>query len=118
MSFQEALQLFRTQYKGFRKLEGREWGAEGAVIEMMKQVGELAKYVMVAERYYPEDIREKSMEGPRGYGYETLHDAIGDELADVFSMIIRLSDHYGIDLEKAHIRARQGEADYLSFKNL
>lgn len=39
-------------YHRFEKIEGRPWGVEGATIELIKQVGELAKYVMVVENYY------------------------------------------------------------------
>ena len=52
MTFHEAIALYRTIYHRFETIEGRPWGAEGAMIELMKQVGELAKYVMVAEYYY------------------------------------------------------------------
>ena len=52
MTFREAIGLFRSIYRRFEKVEGRPWGAEGATIELVKQVGELAKLVMLAEGYY------------------------------------------------------------------
>ncbi len=52
MTFREAIELFRKVYHRFEKIEGKPWGAEGAMIEIMKQVGELAKHVMIAENYY------------------------------------------------------------------
>jgi hypothetical protein len=52
MTFREAIELFRTVYQRFEKIEGRPWGIEGAMIELVKQVGELAKHVMIAEHYY------------------------------------------------------------------
>jgi hypothetical protein len=52
MTFSEAIALYRDIYHRFETIEGRPWGVEGAMMELMKQVGELAKYVMVAEQYY------------------------------------------------------------------
>lgn len=65
----------------------------------MKQVGELAKHVMVAENYY--FIGREYLPG-----YETSEDMIGDELADILSMVIRIADHYEIGLVEAHLKAR------------
>jgi len=99
MSFQEAVNLYRDVVKRFEKIEGRPWGVEGAIIELSKQVGELAKYVMIQEKYYffSADNNENKKH-------------IGDELADVFGQIIRIADYYKIDLLEAHIEAREGEA--------
>lgn len=77
----------------FKKREPKEWGAEGAMIEMTKQVGDLAKSIMVYEKYY---MSERELE-PK---YKTTKDNIGDELYDIFFMVVRLADHYGIDLEQ------------------
>ncbi len=106
MTFREAIELFRMNYHRFEKIEGRPWDAEGAMIELMKQVGELAKHIMVAENYYYSG-RETLP------GYVTNREIIGDELADVFSMVIRLADYYKIDLAEAHVRARQLEDEHL-----
>jgi len=106
ITFREAIELFLVNQRRFAKIEGRPWGAEATMIEMMKQVGELAKHVMVAEKYYFAG-REEML------GYVTNKEIIGDEIADVFSMVIRLADHYGIDLVEAHIKARQMEDEFL-----
>ncbi|MBI4675796.1 MAG: hypothetical protein HY741_29505 [Chloroflexi bacterium] len=106
LTFQQAIDLFRQIYRRFEKIEGRPWGIEGSVMELVKQVGELAKHVMVAEKYYftgRETIK----------GYETNKEISGDELADIFAMLVRISDYYGIDLEQAHIQARRMEAESL-----
>lgn len=102
MSFQEAINLYRDIVKRFEKIEGRPWGAEGAVIELTKQVGSLAKHVMIQENYYfysADSIENKKQ--------------IEDELADIFGQIIRIADHYEIDLLEAHVEARKGEANCL-----
>ena len=102
MSFNEAIDLYRSVYKRFEKIEKRPWGAEGAVIELAKQVGDLARCVMIAEKYYFfEEDSEKTKK------------QIGDELGDLFGQIIRIADHYNIDLLEAHIDARKGEAKCL-----
>ena len=38
---------------------------------------------------------------------------IADELADILYCIIRVADHYHVDLEHAHLQARQQELTYL-----
>jgi NTP pyrophosphatase (non-canonical NTP hydrolase) len=102
MTFREAIALYRTVYRRFEQIEGRFWGVEGAMIELMKQVGELAKYVMMAERYYHSG-REQEPE------YAVTKETIGDELADIFAQVIRVADYYEIDLVDAHTTARRNE---------
>ena len=93
---------------------GKEWGAEGAMIELQKQVGELAKYIMTAEKYYP----EKKFEKDHKYAYDTLNANIGDELADILYAIIRIAKNYNINLEEAHIKAREAESKFLKSKGV
>jgi uncharacterized protein YabN with tetrapyrrole methylase and pyrophosphatase domain len=61
---------------------------------------------MVAERYYLPD-RDAD---PR---YATTKDEIADELGDLLLAIIRIADHYAIDLEQAHVQTREKELAYL-----
>ncbi len=107
ISFRDAISLYRDVYKQFEKIEGRQWGAEGAAIELIKQVGELAKYVMVMEGYYL--TNRESLPG-----YEANKEKLGNELADVFAQLIRLADHYQIDLVAAHTQAREEEVASLA----
>jgi NTP pyrophosphatase (non-canonical NTP hydrolase) len=106
ISFQDAIELYRAVYHQFEKIEGRPWGVEGAIIELVKQVGELAKYVMVVENYYFSSREKQS-------GYEANKEKIGNELADVIAQVIRIADHYQIDLVEAHIQARKEELESL-----
>ncbi len=106
MTFREAIELARSISRRFERIERRPWGVEGAMIEMMKQVGELAKYVMSAEHYYP--VQRDQMPA-----YRADLDTIGDELADVLFMLIRVADYYEIDLLEAHLAARRGEDAWL-----
>ena len=99
MSFQEAVNLYRDIIRRFEKIEGRLWGAEGAIIELSKQVGSLAKCIMRQEKYYFYTVDS-----------EENKKQIADELADIFGQIIRIADYYRIDLLEAHIEARKGEA--------
>ena len=103
MTFDEAVQLYRDIYKRFEIVEGKPWGAEGATIELAKQVGDLSKLVMLKEGYYAACAKKPS----------DLDERIGDELADIFGQIIRIADFYHIDLEDVHIKARLGEDEYL-----
>lgn len=103
MTFQEAMELYRDVYKRFEKVEYRQWGINGAMIELSKQVGDLSKWVMMKEQYYAMD----------GQMPANINDRIGDELADIFGQLIRIADHYQIDLEDSHVRARAGENECL-----
>ncbi len=107
ISFEEAIKVTEDIIERFEKIEGRKWGAEGSLIEIQKQVGELSKLIMVYEKYYFSD-RDKTDKQ-----YESNKEKIADELADIFYAVIRLAKHYGIDLEKAHVKARKTEDDFL-----
>ena len=96
-SFQEVIDRSMEVIEEFKKVEKRPWGSEGAIIEMMKQIGELSKHIMVVEGYYTSG-RDKLPQ------YQASIEQIGDELSDIFLMVIRLANHYGIDLEEAHMK--------------
>jgi NTP pyrophosphatase (non-canonical NTP hydrolase) len=102
MTFHEAIDLYRNMYHRFETIEGRPCGVEGAMIELMKQVGELAKYVMVTEQYYFAG-REQNPE------YTANTAMISDELADILAQVIRVADYDKIDFVEAHQHARQAE---------
>lgn len=105
-TFDELLDLARQVTAGFDARNRRPWTIEAATIELTKQVGDLAKHVMVAERYYLED-RDADP------AYATTTGEIADELADILLAVMRIADHYGIDLEEAHVKTRQKELAYL-----
>ncbi len=107
MTFREAIGLARAIYRRFEKVERRPWGVEGAMIELVKQVGELAKYVMVAEKYYLAQRDQMPQ-------YQVDPQKVGDELADILYAVFRIADYYGIDLVAAHIQARKSEAAWLT----
>ncbi|SDU64858.1 MazG-like family protein [Desulfobacula phenolica] len=111
MTFNEAIDLFRGVYHRFEKIEGYPWRGEGAMIELMKQVGELAKCVMVTEQYYFAERTDQQK-------YATTVKNIGDELADIFGQVIRIADYYKIDLVEAHIKARRDEDAYLTRRGI
>lgn len=51
-----------------------------------------------------------------GPNYRASVDDIGNELADILYCLIRIADHYGIDLEEAHLEARRSEMRYLGLE--
>lgn len=108
-SFKELIQITKKVIKEFNKVEQRPWGVEGAMIELMKQVGDLAKHIMMFEKYYLKDRKNDS-------NYQTTKENIADELADILYCLIRIAEHYGINLEKAYLKARKRELDYLKVK--
>ena len=98
LTFKEVVLKTNEVIEAFQKIKQREWNIEGNMIELSKQVGQLAKNVMIAENYYPTKRIDNS-------DYEEASkDEIGNELSDIFFMIIRIANHYGIDLEKAHVK--------------
>lgn len=106
-TFTEMQNSYKEIVNRFNKIELQEWKAEGAMIELAKQVGELAKQVMIKERYY-------ALEGEDPDVYERL----GNEMADVIAQIMRLADYYKIDLEKAFTEAREDEDRYLKSRGV
>lgn len=107
MTFAEMEEMYKKVVKRFNKIELQEWKAEGAMIELSKQVGELAKQVMVKERYY-------ALEGD----VNDVDERLGNEMADVIAQVMRLADYYKIDLEKAFIDAREDEDRYLKSRGV
>lgn len=108
-SFKELVEITKKVIREFEKREQRSWGIEGSMIELAKQVGDLARHIMVFEKYYLKD-RESDPQ------YKTDKGRVADELADILYCLIRIADHYKIDLEKAHLRARRRELRYLGVK--
>lgn len=98
LTFQEVVEKTVTVIRAFEKVEQKPWGIEGAMIELAKQLGDLAKQVMTYEKYYLAG-RESLPE------YQASKEKIGDELADLLFMTIRIAEHYKIDLEKEHLKA-------------
>ena len=94
--FQEVVNKTLEVIKEFEKVEKKKWGIEGSMMELSKQVGELSKNVLMFEGYYMAG-RDSLPE------YQTSKDKIADELSDILFMVIRISEHYGINLEKEHM---------------
>jgi NTP pyrophosphatase (non-canonical NTP hydrolase) len=111
-TYEEVLQLTRENIKRFQKIEEREWGAEGALIELTKQVGELAKLIMVQEKYYLSNRAALDKQYEAG----TTH--IGEELGDIYFVLIRLADHYGINFLEACYDSRIEEDEFLTTKGV
>ena len=51
-TFADMEDMYREVVARFQRIELQEWKAEGAMIELSRQVGELAKQVMIKEKYY------------------------------------------------------------------
>ena len=106
-SFAEMQDMYKRIVERFNKIELKDWKAEGAMIELSKQVGELAKQVMIKEKYYAltGDVPE-------------VDEKLGNEMADVIAQVMRLAEYYNIDLEKAFIEAREDEDNYLKSRGV
>lgn len=109
-TFEEALEKIRSNIKRFEKIEGKPWGAEGAVIELAKQVGDLSALIMNREGYYFSG-RDKLSDK-----YDSSNEKIADELADILLAVVRIADHYGVNLEAANTKTRQSEGAFLKSK--
>lgn len=106
-TFAEMQEMYRGVVTRFNKIELQEWKAEGAMIELSKQVGELAKQVMIKEKYY-------ALEG----NVPDVDERLGNEMADVIAQVMRLADYYKIDLERAFMEARADEDRYLKSRGV
>lgn len=107
MTFSEMEDMYRGIVSRFNKIELQPWNAEGAMIELMKQVGELSKQVMIKEKYYA--LTDEVLD---------VDERLGNEMADVIAQVIRLADYYKIDLEQAFIEAREDEDGYLKSRGV
>ena len=109
-SLREAIDAGRDIVARCVQIQPRTWGAEGAIIELVKQVGDLARHVMVYEGYYAErDDAER-------YGDDKK--LIADELVDIFTGVIRLAEHYEIDLASDIDVVRKAEDEWLKSKGV
>ena len=101
-TFEEMQEMYREVVRRFNKIELREWNAQGAMIELSKQVGELAKQVMIKEKYYAltDEVPD-------------VDERLGNEMADVIAQVMRLADYYQVELERAFLLAREDEDQYL-----
>jgi NTP pyrophosphatase (non-canonical NTP hydrolase) len=111
-TFEDAVNDIRKTVSRFQKIEGKPWGVEGAVIELAKQVGQLSALVMNREGYYFSD-REKL-----DAKYTATDDKLADELADIMLAVIRIADHYDIDLVATNIGTRKLEDEFLKSKGI
>lgn len=102
----ELSEINRRVAAAFDARERRPWGVEIVMVELAKQVGDLAKAVLTTERYYLEDRDSKP-------GYQAGRDRVANELADILYCLMRIADHYEIDLAEAHLLARAAEWRYV-----
>ncbi len=110
--YEDALVKIRKTISRFEKIEGRPWGAEGAVIELAKQVGDLSALIMNREGYYFSD------RGKLSDNYNSTNEKIGDELIDIIFAVVRLADHYKIDLINANDKAREEDEKFFIIKGI
>ena len=111
-SFNDALEQTRKSIQRFEKIEGKPWGVEGAVIELAKQVGQLSALIMNREGYYYPG-REKEDDS-----YDSTTENIADELADIMFAVVRIADHYSIDLVATNVKTRADEDVFLKGKGV
>jgi NTP pyrophosphatase (non-canonical NTP hydrolase) len=111
-SFEDQINEIRKSIARFEKIEGKKWGAEGAVIELAKQVGDLSALVMNQEGYYFSG-RDKLSDK-----YASSKDSIADELADIMFAVVRIADHYRIDLVSTNKKTRKMEDEFLKSKGV
>jgi len=97
LPFQEVVEKTLEVVRTFEQVEKRTRGIEWSMMELSKQVWELAKNVMMIEGYYMAGRDTDSK-------YQTSKDQIADELSDIFYMVVRIAEHYNIDLEKEHMK--------------
>ena len=112
MNQDDIFSLNTARIKRFEKIEGRPWGAEGAVIELAKQVGDLSALIMTKEGYYFNNRDEYSDK------YSSKIDDIADELADITFAVTRLANHYNIDVLEATKKAAKEDERWFKEKGV
>src|SRR6266705_5750215 len=85
-TFQELIDITRKVIHAFEHVEQRPWTIEVTMIELMKQIGDLSKHIMMMEKYYLPDRATDP-------AYMTTTDDSSDELADVLYCLIRIEEH-------------------------
>lgn len=111
-TFEDAINKIRKSVSRFKKIEGKPWGVEGAVIELAKQVGDLSALVMNEEGYYFAERDKLSVK------YASSKESIADELADIMFAVVRIADHYDIDLVTTNQKTRTMEDEFLKTKGV
>jgi uncharacterized protein YabN with tetrapyrrole methylase and pyrophosphatase domain len=101
-----------ARIKRFEKIEGRPWGAEGALIELAKQVGDLSALIMTKEGYYFKNREEYSGK------YSKNTDNIADELTDIVFAVTRVAKHYNIDVTNATKKAAAEDERWFKEKGI
>lgn len=87
MKVADMIRMTREVTSLFDKEVG-EWDIPVMVTELVGEVGTLADSIMMKERYRP--LRDGD------------HIDLEDDIVDVLFMLIRIADHYEIDLESAY----------------
>lgn len=106
LSFEEAIKISKDVINRFKDINPRDWTLEVSMIELMKQLGDLSKRIMTYEGYYLSNRKNHP-------NYVTTVDNIANELADIMLGLIRIAEHYKIDLEKHFKKARNEEIGYI-----
>ena len=102
LTLSQLIDINRQVADSFDERERRPWGLEVIMIELAKQVGDLARAVLTTEGYYLADRDSQP-------AYAAGQERIANELADIMYCVMRVAEHYGIDLEAAHVKARTAE---------
>lgn len=82
------------------------------MIELAKQVGQLSALVMNRENYY---FSERERLDPK---YIATDDKIADELADIMFAVVRIAEHYDVDLVAVNAKTRKAEDKFLKTKGV
>lgn len=111
--FNETIGIIREMAARFQKIEGRPWGAEGTLMELAKQVGDLSARIMTKEGYY---FKNRDKIHDNKYSPDT--DAIADEIFDILFATIRLADHYKIDIPATTRKTQKINKEWFKSKGL
>lgn len=75
------------------EVEPSRWTAEGSVLELTRQVGDLSELTL-KRRFYERTGSDKNLDAE-----------IADELVDILLIIFYLADQYKLDLDKSLVSA-------------
>lgn len=94
--------------KLFSEIQNRDWTIDVVALELTKQVGDLTRRLLTREGYYHNHRHSEQ-------SYTGTNAAIADELADIFLGIVRVAEHYKIDLHREIISSRDHELKYIRY---
>jgi len=97
------IQMSITVLDGFKRIEPRDWGVEGTLLELGTEIGSLGRALTIWENYR--------------HGYKSRHQ-LADELSDILFVLIKLIDDMNITVKDSLTLKRIESSEQAFFRLL